>query len=102
MREYTFVPGVVAAKTATALPSDAPVFAVVTSAVVQTGAAGGVASTTSPLQATVVPASTTVSGLTAAQFLVNASNEWALGAATTAGTAITIIGYAAGELPQVA
>jgi len=107
MTSYTFVPGAVAANTATALPADAPRFQRITSVAVQTEASGGTASTTSPAQATVV---TTVpsGGLTAGQFYYTdpsygtGSGTWQYGSATTTGTVFTLHGYVYGEQSRVA
>lgn len=102
MASYTFVPGAVNANTPTALPPDAPRFYRVTSVVVETEAAGGTASTTSPAQATVVE-SVPSGGLAAGQFyLNNTNNQWQFGSATTAGTVLTLIGFAYGELTRTA
>lgn len=103
MVTYTFVPGAVAANTPTALPGDAPRFRLLTSVVVQTEAAGGTASTTSPVQAQVAQ-TVPPGGLGANQFALlygQRPQQWQFGSATTAGTVLTLIGYAQGELPVV-
>ena len=102
MAMYTFVPGAVAANTPTALPADAPRFFRVTSVVDQTEAAGGTASTTSPVQLT-VEQSVPTGGLAAGEFYLNPmTQEWQVGTATTAGTVLTITGFAWGEISTVA
>jgi hypothetical protein len=96
MAAYTFVPGAVAADTATTLPADAPKFASLTSVAVQTEAAGGTASTTSPVQATIITSGTPAAG----QMLYNpATRQWTYGTATTAGTVFTFVGKEYGERP---
>jgi hypothetical protein len=102
MASYAFVPGAVAANTLTALPADAPNFDHLTSVVVLTEAAGGTASTTSPIQATVV-ASVPSGGLAAGQFYLNPqTRQWQYGTATTAGTVFILIGPLEGEYENVA
>ena len=102
---YEFAPGAVAANTPTTLPGDAPIFQRLTSVLVQTEADGGTASTTSPAQATVeqtIPSG----GLAAGAFALAGVNsdgvqQWQYGSATTAGTVLTIIGFAQGHLGRV-
>jgi len=95
MAQFTFVPGVVVVSTLTALPADAPNFDHLTSVVVETGAAGGTASTTSPIQAVV---DQDVYSATADHFFLNPqSRMWEYGTATTAGTVFTLIGPEQGE-----
>ena len=102
MAKYTFVPGAVNANTPTPLPPDAPRFFRVTSVVDETEAAGGTASTTSPVQL-VVEQSLPAGGLAAGQFYLNPmTQEWQVGTATTAGTVLTIQGFAWGEIGTVA
>ncbi len=97
MASYKFVPGVVVAGTLTALPADAPNFDHLNSVVVETQAAGGVASTTSPLQATV---DQNVYSATPGHFFLNPqSRQWEYGTATTAGTVFTLQGPEKGEYP---
>lgn len=98
MAHYAFAPGAVAANTPTAMPADAPKFYQVTSVVVLTEASGGTASTTSPVQATVVTEIPT-GGLTGDEFYFdNQTNEWQYGSATTAGTVFLVNGFAYGEM----
>jgi len=102
MQSYTFVPGAVAANTPTALPVDAPRFRYVVSAVDQTEAAGGTASTTSPVQLTVVQ-SVPAGGLSAGEIYINPmTQQWQVGTATTAGTVLTLHGFVWGGMSQVA
>jgi hypothetical protein len=101
VKSYTFVPGAVAANTPTNMPPDAPLFQRVTSVVVLTEASGGTASTTSPVEATVI-----YSGVPAAgQFLLttgpNGQQQWEYGSATTAGTVFVIQGFTQGALARV-
>lgn len=106
MASYTFVPGAVAANTPTDFPADFPKFASVTSVAVQTEASGGTASTTSPIQATVV--STVPSGgLAAGQFAFlptgnSGAPQWQYGSATTTGTVFVIEGKLKGQQMHVA
>lgn len=100
MRNYEYAPGAVAASTATALGSDAPAFGIVTSVLVQTEAAGGTASTTSPVEATIVQSAT---GLGANDFYWDASTQkWQYGSATTDGTVFTIRGLTVAEVGYAA
>lgn len=99
---YSFVPGAVAANTPTNLPADAPDFILLQSCVVETHATGGVASTTSPAQATVVQTIPT-GGLQAGQFAIDYANRrWQYGSATTAGTVFVLHGFVRGEVGRVA
>ncbi|NMP22204.1 hypothetical protein [Sulfobacillus harzensis] len=98
MAHYAFVPGAVAANTATAMPGDAPAFYSVTSVVVLTEATGGTASTTSPVQATVVDA-IPAGGLGATDFYLDtATNAWQYGSATTDGTVFLMNGFEVGQM----
>ena len=103
MASYTFVPGAVAASTATAMEAAAPVFALVRHCVIQTEAAGGTASTTSPIEVNVVNVTAFPSTPTAGDMYFNTvTQEWLYaGEATTAGTVITFSGFVHGELPLV-
>lgn len=95
MSQYTFVPGVVVAGTLTNLPADAPNFDHLTSVVVETGATGGVASVTSPIQAVI---DQNVYSGTAGHFFLNPqSRQWEYGTATTAGTVFILQGPEQGE-----
>ena len=99
MKSYTFVPGVVAATTATALPADAPRYVEVASVAQAVGASGGTASTTSPSQLTV---KTTATGLAAGDFYLDPlTQEYQVGTALTDGAVLTIHGWEYGELGQV-
>ena len=99
---YTFVPGAVAANTPTAMPADAPLYQRVTSVAVLTEAAGGTASTTSPVQAQVVY-SVPSGGLTGTEFYYNAAtNQWQYGSATTDGTVLIVQGFTQGALGRTA
>lgn len=98
MAHYAFVPGAVAANTATAMPGDAPEFYSVTSVVVLTEAAGGTASTASPAQATVVE-TVPAGGLAAGDFYFDAAtNAWQYGSATTDGTVFLVNGFEFGQM----
>lgn len=97
MAQYTFVPGAVAASTLTALPADCPNFDHLTSVVVQTGASGGTASTTSPTQAVIDQ--NAYSGTAGHFFLNPQTRQWEYGTATTTGTVFTLHGPEKGEYP---
>ena len=98
MKAYTFAPGAVSASTATALPSDAPQYQIVTSVLVQTEASGGTASTTSPTEATVVY-SIPGGGLGSNDFYLDPDKqEWQYGSATTSGTVFDMHGLTIGEV----
>jgi len=98
----TFVPGAVAANTPTALPAYFPRFARVVAVTDQTEASGGTASTTPPVELTVV-SSVPSGGLAAGQFYLNPqTQQFQVGTALTTGSVLTIKGYAFGRVPQVA
>lgn len=102
MATWKFVPGVVAANTVTALDVAAPAFLNLQKVVVETEAAGGVASTTSPIEAVIV-ASVPSGGLTGTQvYLDNVTQTWQYAAATTDGTVLTLEGPRFGEWGQTA
>jgi len=97
---YTFVPGAVAANTPTAMPADAPIFQRLTSVVVLTEAAGGTASTTSPVQATVLQSGTPAAGDIVLGVGADGGQTWEYGSATTDGTVFVFAGDAPGTLVQ--
>lgn len=103
MAEYTFVPGAVAASTATAVPADFPQFLdYIEGVVVQTGAAGGTASTTSPAKATVVY-TVPGGGLGATDFYYDpVARKWQYGTATTTGTTLILHYVVKGQRTKVA
>lgn len=99
MQSYTFVPGTVAATTATAPPADCPRFVKLASVVQQVGASGGTASTTSPSTLTI---KTSATGLGAGDIYWDAdSQEFQVGTALTDGAVLTFHGWEYGELGQV-
>jgi len=101
MRSYSFVPGAVAANTATALPAAAPRYLKVASVVLQVEAAGGTASTTSPSQLTVVT-SVPTGGLAAGDFYWDpVTQQYQVGTALTDGAVLTLHGWEYGEFSMV-
>lgn len=101
MASWKVVPGVVAGNTATALESYAPPFMALKKVVVETEAAGGVASTTSPAVATLVT-TLPAGGVTGTQFYLDPSTqEWQYGSGTTDGTVLTLEGWEYGQLSRV-
>ncbi len=101
MASWKVLPGAVDANTATALPNYAPQFMALKQVLVETEASGGTASTTSPVQATIVT-SLPAGGLTGTQFYLDpATQEWQYGSATDSGTIIDIEGWEFGQLSRV-
>ena len=97
MKAYTFAPGKISSSTATALPSDAPQYQIITSVLVQTEADGGTASTTSPAQASVVY-SIPSGGLGSNDFYLDPDKqEWQYGSSTDDGTVFDVHGLTIGE-----
>jgi hypothetical protein len=88
MATWRFLPGAVPANTAVALSPAAPDFLNLQLVLVETGPAGGVASTTSPVAAQIVT-SVPSGGLTGTQIYFDAVNQtWQYGSATVSGSTI--------------
>ena len=91
--QYTFVPGAVAVDTLTDLPGTFPNWDVLVGASNQTEAAGGTASTTSPVEMGVGTSSSPGAGNL---YLDTATRQFATGTAFTAGTVLTVKMFARG------
>lgn len=101
MPTIELLPGSVAANTAIPLPANLPNLMKLAAAIVSQDAVNGVASTTSPIEATVVGTMTTA-GLTGSQIYLDAASQAVYyGSATNAGTKLLLMGWSYGELPQV-
>lgn len=95
------LPGTVAANTAIPLPASQPNLMRLAAVIVSQDAVNGVASTTSPVAATIVGTMTSA-GLTGTQIYLDASTQALYyGSATNAGMKFLVEGWSYGELPQV-